>query len=77
MSQNQTSNSPAFGRGAVLGFVIGAIAALWNAPRSGKETRMRLARMLRLAQGERVEDSLDYGKMIAQQHRADSASKVN
>lgn len=72
MSQEPKDNR-AFRSGALLGAIIGAIAALWNAPQSGRKTRQQIGRLFGLVRGESVEESLDYGKMIAQQNRADRA----
>lgn len=74
MSRQQKKNdNRTFRRGAVLGAIIGAITALWNSPQSGKITRQQISRLFRRVRGESVEESLDYGKMIAQQNRADRA----
>lgn len=61
--------------GALIGGVIGALWALWNAPRSGSETRRalqravdeRVERVKQQVAGERLEDSLAEGKAIARQ----------
>ncbi|MCS6871221.1 MAG: YtxH domain-containing protein [Anaerolineae bacterium] len=59
--------------GALIGAVIGALWALWNAPRSGKETRQAIQQALdervnsvrRQMTGESLEDALAEGKATA------------
>jgi gas vesicle protein len=66
----------------ILGFVVGSITALWMAPRSGNEARQgiknRAQSSVRIisdrVQGESVEDSIELGKAIAHQKKADSAN---
>ncbi|MFQ3536050.1 MAG: YtxH domain-containing protein [Aggregatilineales bacterium] len=73
MSERGTGRSFIFG--ALIGGMIGALLALWNAPRSGAETRRNLQRALdkrlkrveRHVTGERLEESLAEGKAIARQ----------
>lgn len=66
--------------GVLLGFVSGGIAMLWNAPRSGKATRQRIQNFFRIGvkqvQGETIDDSIEYGKLLAQQHRANNAKTL-
>lgn len=64
--------------GILVGFVGGGMAMLWNAPRSGKATRQRIQEFFRIGvkrvQGETIDESIEYGKLLAQQHRADNAT---
>ncbi len=66
--------------GIFVGFMTSAIAMLWNAPRSGKATRQRIQNFLRIGvkqvQGETIDDSIEYGKLLAQQHRANNAKSL-
>lgn len=77
MSKKTNDMTPSFARGALWGFIIGGIVALWNAPQSGKRTRHQLGRILHIVQGQSVEEALDEGKMIAQQNRANAAEKLD
>ncbi len=71
MAERGTGRS--FLLGALIGGAIGALWALWNAPRSGSETRRSLQRALderlqsarRQIAGERLEESLAEGKAMA------------
>jgi hypothetical protein len=55
--------------GAILGTLIGAIAALWFAPRSGEETRQEIEQaaldVRRRVEGESVHESIQAGKAEA------------
>lgn len=66
--------------GIVIGIIGGGISTLWNAPRSGRETRERLLGLFRggvkQVQGETIDESIEFGKRIAQQHRADNATDI-
>jgi gas vesicle protein len=52
--------------GAVLGTLIGAIAAIWFAPQSGEETRREIEHaaedVIHRVEGESIEDSLQAGR---------------
>jgi gas vesicle protein len=72
--ENKTpEEGKSFRRGALIGAIIGGIMALWNAPQSGHKTRQQIGNIFRRVRGESVEESLDYGKLIAQQNRAERA----
>ncbi len=59
--------------GAILGTVIGAIAALWFAPRSGEETRQEIEQaaidVRRRVEGESIHESIQAGKAEARRFR--------
>lgn len=88
----QPNDTPTFVFGMMVGFAVGSIIAVWMAPRSGKQTRQDIRQnviTLRLragnsvkqvvdkVQGETVEDSIEQGKAIAHQKRAELADRVN
>jgi hypothetical protein len=59
--------------GAMLGTVIGAVAALWFAPRSGEETRQEIEQtaldVRRRVEGESIHESIQAGKAEARRFR--------
>ena len=59
--------------GAILGTLIGAIAALWFAPRSGEETRQEIEQaaidVRRRVEGESIHESIQAGKAEARRFR--------
>jgi hypothetical protein len=59
--------------GAILGTVIGAIAALWFAPRSGEETRQEIEQAAiqarRRVEGESIHEAIQAGKAEARKFR--------
>lgn len=86
------NDAPTFVFGMMFGFLIGGVIALWMSPRSGRETRTDIRRnviTLRLraeesvkqvvdkVQGETVEDSIEQGKAIAHQKKAELAERVD
>lgn len=79
-TQKSDSETPTFVFGMILGFVAGSVAALWMAPRSGTESRQEIKNRAQSSvriisdrvQGESVEDSIELGKAIAHQKKADS-----
>jgi gas vesicle protein len=80
--QNQTDK--ALRRGMWWGLVIGGIMGLWNAPQSGFVTRQNIQRVFRWrtrnalekVQGEGIEKSIEQGKTIAHQQKAQHANVV-
>ena len=84
-TQQDNSEAPTFVFGMILGFVVGSITALWMAPRSGNEARQgirsRAQSSVRIisdrVQGESIEDSIELGKAIAHQKKADNANSTN
>ncbi len=79
--QKDGGGTSTFVFGTLIGMVTGGIAALWMSPRSGEETRDQLRQRFRFVvdrvQGESVEDSIEMGKSIAHQKRAESARQAN
>lgn len=86
------NDTPTFVVGMMMGFLLGSILAVWMAPRSGKKTRddirhnvitLRLRagnsvkQVVEKVQGETVEDSIEQGKAIAHQKKAELAERVN
>ncbi|MBI5929289.1 MAG: YtxH domain-containing protein [Chloroflexi bacterium] len=86
------NDTPTFVFGMMMGFLVGSILAVWMAPRSGKKTRddirhnvitLRLRagnsvkQVVEKVQGESVEDSIEQGKAIAHQKKAELADRVN
>ena len=73
-------SGPGFGTGLVLGGIIGALAGLLLAPRSGEETRAQVkvstaglrqkAEELTAEAKERVREALEEGRVIASRMRA-------
>ena len=59
--------------GALLGFVLGSVLALWYAPQSGKKTFAIFRGRL---QGETIEQSLEEGRALAHRHRAQQADRL-
>jgi hypothetical protein len=59
--------------GAILGSLIGAIAALWFAPRSGEETRQEIEQaaldVRRRVEGESIHESIQAGKAEARRYQ--------
>lgn len=91
-SVNQPNDTPTFVVGMMMGFVVGSVLAVWMAPRSGRKTRddirhnvitLRLRagnsvkQVVEKVQGESVEDSIEQGKAIAHQKKAELAEQVN
>lgn len=80
-TQPDNSDAPTFVFGMILGFVVGSVAALWMAPRSGNEARQEIKTRAQSSvrvitdrvQGESIEDSIELGKTIAHQKKANSA----
>ncbi|PJF42463.1 MAG: hypothetical protein CUN55_09990 [Phototrophicales bacterium] len=81
MNKSQQDHTSSLVLGTLIGFIIGGIAMLWNAPRSGQDTRQRIQNFFRIGikqvQGETIDDSIEYGKMLAQQYRADHAKPID
>ncbi len=88
----QPNDTPTFVVGMMMGFAVGSALAVWMAPRSGKKTRddirqnvitLRLRagnsvkQVVEKVQGESVEDSIEQGKAIAHQKKAELAEQVN
>jgi len=84
-TQQDSSEAPTFVFGMILGFVVGSVTALWMAPRSGDEARQsiksRAQSSVRIiserVQSETVEDSIELGKAIAHQKKADRTNSIN
>lgn len=87
----QSSENGQVMRGAFLGIIIGGLVALWNAPRSGKETRRRLLGRLMVwrtlterqmrstvekIQGEPIATAIEQGKAIAHQQKSIAARSL-
>jgi gas vesicle protein len=76
-SRHDQNEVPTFVLGMILGFIAGSIAALWMAPRSGaavrEDLRQRVRIVLERVQGESVEETIELGKAIAHQKKADAA----
>lgn len=62
MADRNRGGTGSFWLGAVIGGLLGAIYALWRAPRSGEETRQALRHQL---EGESVQESLAQAKAEA------------
>jgi gas vesicle protein len=78
--QQDAGTTGVFMRGAILGGIVGAVMAIWYAPRSGREMRRLLqgrrrelvteveqtaAQMRRQIEGESVVESIEAGKVEA------------
>jgi gas vesicle protein len=76
----------------MLGFVAGSLLALWMAPRSGAQTRddirrtgltlrvraeERVKTIMERVQGETLEESIEQGKAIAHQVKAERAEQIS
>jgi gas vesicle protein len=76
----------------MVGFAVGSAVALWMAPRSGAQTRSELRRtgltlrwraeegvksVVERVQGETLEESIEQGKAIAHQRRAERAGQAD
>ncbi len=76
-SNHEAREASTFVLGMMIGFVLGSALGLWMAPRSGSATRsdlrMRAQFVAERLQGESIEDSLELGRAIAHQKRAELA----
>lgn len=62
-----------FVQGVVIGLALGAGMTLWYAPRTARQTLSQVKQQLAGLQGESIEQSLQQGRQLAHQYRAQQA----
>ncbi len=56
--------------GVVLGLLIGAMVALFNAPKRGRDTRTQITEAVNAMTVDPIEESLEEGRAAARRRRA-------